>query len=196
MNAEPVPESKEETAPGKDPVLNLRRDHTLLEMLAEGFRRLASSLEQGAAVDAKRISEGLEIHRLFLVETHHKKEQALDRELGRLPDRPFEKAVAACEREHAAAQRAAKGFESDLAKLEQGDAAARARLRTALVAEADRFMRHARQEEEEIYAKLQGRLPEAVAESVGHEIQKLRASSSAIEERLTSWTSRWGPASD
>lgn len=197
MQPSPVPvESKEESAPGKDPVLNLRRDHTYLEMLAEGFRRLAQSLEEDLAVGRERLAEGLEIHRRFLIETHHRKEQALDHVLEGLPGRPYARALADCRTEHERAARAGEELGTLADRLSSGGAAARTALARALRAEADRWMAHLRHEEEEIYAKVHEQIPREAVDALATEIHAIRGETAALEEKLLSWTSAWGPASD
>jgi hemerythrin-like domain-containing protein len=189
-------DSQQDSAPAKDPVLNLRRDHTYLEMLAEAFRRLAQSLRDGKPTDPEKVREGIELHRRFLTETHYHKEELLDRELAKLPGQPFRKTLAECEGEHAAGRKAAATFARELDEMLGGDKEAARSLAGHLEREADRWIRHMHHEEEDLYARLQDRIPAASADVIATGMRKIRADSAALEERLVSWTSSFGASSD
>ena len=196
MTAGSIPPQAEPPARSLDPVAILRRDNTLLEMLATGFRRLGSSLDTTTALDEKRIEEGLEIHRRFLVEIHHTIVEMLDGALDQLPGSPLKAARGACRREHDAAVRASEGFRRDFDAVRRREPGARNRFKAALFAEADRWTAHARAEEENLFAQLPDSFRREAAAHVGDLVRRFRAESSAVEERLSSWTSSWGPASD
>jgi hemerythrin-like domain-containing protein len=180
----------------RDPVLSLRRDHTLLEMLAEGFHQVARNLATGSEVAADRIREGLEVHRLFLIETHHRREKILEEALAQLPGAPYAAELERCRTEHEAGRRAAEGFEGDVARLGAGDRSAGTVLAAAMDREALRWMEHHRWEEEHFYPAVHDRIPRELSDRIGEAMRSVRNQMGGVEERLVSWTSSLGPSSD
>lgn len=189
-------DSMEESAPAKDPVLNLRRDHTYLQMLAEGFHRLAEALRSGRAPPKERVAEAVSLHRMFVLETHLKKERLLDAALAKVEGAPLRAALADFEREYARGAEAAATFDRALERLGHEGGSAAKELADALDHEADHWMRLLQQKEETIYPKVSELLSHAAVEELGQEMRAVQKASAALEERLTSWTSVGGSASD
>jgi hemerythrin-like domain-containing protein len=189
-------EMDEESAAAHDPVLNLRRDHTLLQMLGEAYHRLATELRAGGTFDRERVEEGIRLHDQFLIETHHRKEELLDQHLDRSGGRKYSKALDECRREHEAARRAAEKIHREFDRAVRGEEGAVQSLAYAMEGEADRWMNHLRREEEQLYGSLHLEIPRDLRTELSNSMRRIRMDTAALEERLTSWTSRWGPASD
>ena len=179
-----------------DPVLLLRRDHTLLEMLAEGFRQVGRTLASAGEVPFARLREAAEIHRLFLIETHHRREEVLERALAPLAGQPFRAELDRCRAEHLQGHRASERLRGLLERWEHADRAARRELGDALVQEAHRWMEHHRWEEEHFYAAVHDRISPELAAQIGTDMRSIRRAMGGVEERLISWTSALGPSSD
>jgi hemerythrin-like domain-containing protein len=194
--ASATPETEEESAAAHDPVLNLRRDHTLLQMLAEGFHRMATEIRTGGKLDLERLEEGVRLHEQFLVGTHHRKEELLDEELARSGDTKYSRLLDTCRKEHTAARTADEKIRALFDRLKGGENAVANELADTLDKEADRWTQHLRHEEDQLYSTLHLELPRELRTDLSTEMRKIRGETAALEERLTSWTSRWGPASD
>jgi hemerythrin-like domain-containing protein len=180
----------------EDPVLQLRRDHTYLELLAQGFHSLADELELNHSVAPARIREGIELHRHMLIEVHQRKEQLLAEALNRIPGRPYDAALREWAAEHAEALKSSGRLTELSAKLESGDRGATKLLSGELRRESDRWTHHLYREEEQVYHDLRDRIPAATSASITEGLNAIARDASALEARLTSWTSSWGASSD
>lgn len=179
-----------------DPTLNLRRDDTLFTMLAEGFHRAAAGLRSDARIERKVISESVDLHRLFIVELHHRKEQVLAAAVKEGPGHTPEAALVECRRSYEGARRAAARLQRDFDRWVAGTPGAARRLAGDMDQEADRWLRHLRHEEALLYPQLSKELPARASRALAEELHKVHADAAALEERVSSWTSRWGPSSD
>ncbi|MHB8351505.1 MAG: hypothetical protein ACYDFT_02260 [Thermoplasmata archaeon] len=179
-----------------DPVLNLRRDDTLFTMLAEGFHRAAAALRAGSRIERNVIAESVDLHRLFIVDLHHRKEQFLAAAVKEGPSHVQEPALAQCRRSYDGARRSAVRLQRDFDRWVAGTPGAGRRLAGDMDQEADRWLRHLRHEEALLYPQLSKELPARASRLLADQLSQVRADAAALEERVSSWTSRWGPSSD
>ncbi len=179
-----------------DPVLNLRRDDTLFTMLAEGFHRAAGLLRSGRPIDRKIIAESVALHRAFVVELHHRKEQILAEAVREGPAHASDPVLEGCRRNYERGRRGAVRIERDFDRWAAGTPGAGRRLAEDLDREADRWLRHLRREEALLYPRLVEELPARASRELAEKLGGVRADAAALEERLSSWTSQWGPSSD
>jgi hypothetical protein len=193
----PSRSATEPSASQLDPVLHLRRDHTLLDMLGEGYHEVAGQLERHERVDAESIREGIALHRDFLIGVHLRKERLLTDALERLPDRPRRDLVEECRRDREESERWEERVRGQLeGRGSSSGEGASPELAGLLHREADRLRDHHHHEEESIYRGLERVLPRDVQHRLVEEMMGMRSESAPIEERLAAWTSRLHPASD
>jgi hemerythrin-like domain-containing protein len=187
----------EPSASQLDPVLHLRRDHTLLDMLGEGFQEVASQMERGERVDPERIREGVKLHHDFLLGIHEPKERLVAEALERLPDAPRREMLAECRRDREEAARWEENVDRALRGGDGGQSGDGARTVAGLLRrEADRVRDHHHREEETVFRDLDRVLPRDVQRGLVDRMLEFRVKSASVEERLAAWTSRTHPASD
>ncbi|HEV2316677.1 MAG TPA: hypothetical protein VGV89_03780 [Thermoplasmata archaeon] len=193
--ASPPVHSRAPSTPADDPGLAVWRDHTFLQMLAEGFRFVAKIVRSGDPLDLGRLSEGVAIHRAFVVDLHQRRLAVFERVLGGLAGNPYANGIEECHRAQASAERASAELEDEVQRLKSGDSGMREALSARLEHEAQRWSVHFHREADELFPGLDRRSGEE-RRALATGLTPIWNGSAAVEERLTSWTSRLGPSSD
>ncbi|MCI4345372.1 MAG: hypothetical protein L3K07_01245 [Thermoplasmata archaeon] len=192
MSGGPPPRDNSRT----DLVLELQRQHTLLQVLAGRLRETAEGLERAPSIPAGRLRQALDAHRRFLVELHQANEEEILAHLRETKIRGARAAAALCEREHPAAL----AFQQSAAELAPDEVAPRSDRGRALAklfrAEAERIERHHVSEEENLYAHLRDWLPSPLFARLGAKVLRRDAASVAAESALVSWSAQLHPAAD
>ncbi|MCI4334248.1 MAG: hypothetical protein L3K04_01235 [Thermoplasmata archaeon] len=174
----------------------LRRQHTLLQMMAERMREAATLWDDSGGARGPRLRRALEVHRKFLIEVHQADEDKVLTAL-RAVGPPEAAAVAErCSQEHPRALKFAATAAALLGQLGSGRAADVRALPALFREEAERIERHHLFDEESLYAHLDAWLTGAARIRLARDIRGRDAARADAEGALIAWVAQLHPASD
>jgi hypothetical protein len=174
----------------------LRRQHTLLQMMAERMRESATAWEVTGGSRGPRLRRALDVHRRFLIEVHQTDEEellAVARELGP----PAVRAAAAkCAQEHPRAAQFERSADELLGRLGSGSSSEAGALSALFREEAERIERHHLFDEEPLYAHLSEWLPPSERARITASVRRRDGTRADAEGMLVSWSAQLHGSSD
>jgi len=195
MTPEPRGSGPATAGDGAEAFERIRREHTELQMLASRFHEVAAQVERGEPVTKADLAEGVEVHRRFLVELHHRREALIADALGATAGSAVAAAFARCRAEHPKAVEFESAAQALLSAPGFGSAQLH-RVAALFEREATRIVEHTKDEDDAIHRVVVDAVPPNVRAAFVEKTRALDSEAAAAEERLLAWSSRSNASSD
>jgi hypothetical protein len=178
-----------------DLILELTRQHTLLQVMAARMRETAEVLEHSTRPDPRRIERALNLHRRYLIEVHHPNDQLVQSALAKSRRASVRALLARCAVEHLKAEEFQRDVRAIVEKSGPITPVTAKKIAEKFRAEADR-VEEDHEAEDEVYAQLDELIPLTERQKLFEQIRRFDVSRAGAETALIAWASQIHPAAD